>query len=69
MKLGGGGTNNLNRPRRVITGRVYEKFKPIFEWKQEDDHDNLLVYLLGKFSCLHESKTNYSTHMCDIHTS
>ncbi|CAI9267170.1 unnamed protein product [Lactuca saligna] len=47
MKLRGGGTNDLNRPRRVITGRVYEKFKPIFEWRQEDDHDNLLVYLLG----------------------
>nr|GEV08391.1 inactive protein restricted TEV movement 2-like [Tanacetum cinerariifolium] len=38
---------NHNRPRRTIAGRVYEKFKPIHEWRRDDDHDNLLLYLPG----------------------
>lgn len=44
-----GGGVNPNRPRRTIAGRVYEKFKPIYEWRREDDHDTLLIYLPGKF--------------------
>ncbi|XP_071709780.1 uncharacterized protein [Rutidosis leptorrhynchoides] len=42
---GRGGRGNLNRPPRL--GRVYEQFKPMSEWRQEDDHDILLVYLPG----------------------
>ncbi|GJX08361.1 inactive protein restricted TEV movement 2-like protein [Tanacetum coccineum] len=38
---------NQNRPRRTIAGRVYEKFKPIHEWRRDDDHDNLVLYLPG----------------------
>ncbi|XP_076935814.1 inactive protein RESTRICTED TEV MOVEMENT 2-like [Bidens hawaiensis] len=38
---------NPVRPRRAIAGRVYEKFKPIYEWRPEDHHDSLLVYLPG----------------------
>ncbi|XP_076913918.1 uncharacterized protein LOC143572729 [Bidens hawaiensis] len=38
------GTNPV-QPRRAIAGRVYEKFKPIYEWRPEDHHDSLLVYL------------------------
>ncbi|PWA55695.1 HSP20-like chaperone [Artemisia annua] len=38
---------NHNRPRRTIAGRVYEKFKPIHEWRREDDHDSLVLYLPG----------------------
>ncbi|KAL4559655.1 hypothetical protein LXL04_031798 [Taraxacum kok-saghyz] len=47
MRFWGSGTN-LNRPKRVIIGRVYEKFKPIFEWgEEEDDHHSLHIYLPG----------------------
>ncbi|XP_024972050.1 inactive protein RESTRICTED TEV MOVEMENT 2-like [Cynara cardunculus var. scolymus] len=42
-----GGEVNTNRPQRTIIGRVYEPFKPISEWKQEDHYDALLIYLPG----------------------
>lgn len=44
---GRGGRGNPNRPPRVNVRRVYEQFKPMSEWRQEDDHDTLLVYLPG----------------------
>nr|XP_043616972.1 inactive protein RESTRICTED TEV MOVEMENT 2-like [Erigeron canadensis] len=44
---GRGGRGNPSRPPRLITGRVYEQFKPMSEWRQEDDYDTLLVYLPG----------------------
>ncbi|KAI3684591.1 hypothetical protein L6452_33815 [Arctium lappa] len=42
-----GGGANPNRPQRSIIGRVYERFKPISEWKHEDDCHRLLIYLPG----------------------
>ncbi|KAM0063015.1 putative alpha crystallin/Hsp20 domain, HSP20-like chaperone [Helianthus debilis subsp. tardiflorus] len=42
---GGRGGPNPNRPPRV--NRVYEQFKPMSEWRQEDGYDTLLVYLPG----------------------
>ncbi|KAJ9559831.1 hypothetical protein OSB04_004991 [Centaurea solstitialis] len=47
---------NSNRPQRTSIGRVYEQFKPIFEWKQQDDCHNLLIYLPGNF--------NYKIEFC-----
>ncbi|KAI3824449.1 hypothetical protein L1987_05909 [Smallanthus sonchifolius] len=44
---GRGGRGNPSRPPRLITGRVYEQFKPMSEWRQEDDYDTLLLYLPG----------------------
>ncbi|GJT27542.1 inactive protein restricted TEV movement 2-like protein [Tanacetum coccineum] len=44
---GRGGRGNPNRPPRLVVGRVYEQFKPMSEWRQEDDYDTLLVYLPG----------------------
>ncbi|PWA78055.1 HSP20-like chaperone [Artemisia annua] len=44
---GRGGRGNPNRPPRLVAGRVYEQFKPMSEWRQEDDYDTLLVYLPG----------------------
>lgn len=49
MAMRGRGRINLNRPPHLITGRVYEQFKPMSEWRQEDDYDTLLIYLPGKF--------------------
>ncbi|XP_024963077.1 uncharacterized protein LOC112503248 [Cynara cardunculus var. scolymus] len=42
-----GGTGRPNPEPRLIVGRVYKPFKPMSEWRQEDDYDNLLVYLPG----------------------
>ncbi|KAL7618121.1 hypothetical protein Lser_V15G03307 [Lactuca serriola] len=41
------GRPNPSRPPRLIVGRTYEQFKPMSEWRQEDDHDTLLLYLPG----------------------
>ncbi|KAL4561774.1 hypothetical protein LXL04_033948 [Taraxacum kok-saghyz] len=42
-----GGRTNPTRPPRLIVGRVYEQFKPMYERRQGDDHDTLFVYLPG----------------------
>lgn len=49
MRGRGRGTNPSGTPR-LIVGLVYEQFKPMSEWRQEDDYDTLLVYLPGKYS-------------------
>ncbi|KAK9054273.1 hypothetical protein SSX86_025351 [Deinandra increscens subsp. villosa] len=46
MAMRGRGRGNPSRPR-LITNRVYDKFKPMSEWRQEDDYDTLLLYLPG----------------------
>lgn len=46
------GRPNPSRPPRLIVGRTYEQFKPMSEWRQEDDHDTLVLYLPGKLLIL-----------------
>lgn len=47
MRGRSGRTNPSRPPRLIVGGRLYEQFKPMSEWRQEDDHDTLLVYLPG----------------------
>ncbi|KAI3758664.1 hypothetical protein L6452_06234 [Arctium lappa] len=42
-----GGRAGPNREPRFNVGRVYEPFKPMSEWRQDEDYDTLLVYLPG----------------------
>lgn len=41
-----GTRSNVVRPQ-VVARPVYEDFKPMFEWKQEESSDVLIVYLPG----------------------